>query len=235
MHYEILYQPSYSVAKVGLEPGESIIAESGAMVSMSPTISLDSHMAGGGVFGAFKSALGGESLFRTTFTASSGGGEVILAPPSTGDVIGLQLEGRKVFVQGGSYLAADPALEVGIEGSPKAMFSGEGLFLITVNGTGLLLLSSFGAIHKVALGPGEEYIVDTSHIVAFDSTITYRIEKATGASQGVGGFIKGMVKSALSGEGLVCRYTGPGELHLQTRSLSSFVYMLRRLLPKSGD
>src|SRR6478735_296572 len=68
VRYEILYQPAFSLAVVSLERGEQIMAESGAMVSMSPTIKLEAKMSGGGVFGAIKSAVGGESLFRTTYT-----------------------------------------------------------------------------------------------------------------------------------------------------------------------
>ena len=57
MRHEILYQPSFSLAVVSLERGESIMAESGAMISMSPTIKLKAHMSGGGVFGASRAQL----------------------------------------------------------------------------------------------------------------------------------------------------------------------------------
>ncbi len=234
MDYEILYQPSYSLARVQLGEGEAITAESGAMVSMSPTIHLEAKMAGGGLMGAVKSAIGGESLFRTTFTAQSGAGEVLLAPATTGDIMGLQMAGQSLFVQPGSYLAGATGLNIGIQGSPRAMLSGEGLFLLTVSGAGLLLLSSFGAIHKVTLGPGEEYIIDSGHMVAFDSNISYTVEKASGRSQGLGGFLKGVVTSALTGEGLVCRYRGPGDIYLQTRSFQSFIRMLVPFLPEKS-
>lgn len=234
MDYEILYQPSYSLARVQLGEGEAITAESGAMVSMSPTIHLEAKMAGGGLMGAVKSAIGGESLFRTTFTAQSGAGEVLLAPATTGDIIGMQMAGQSLFVQPGSYLAGATGLNIGIQGSPRAMLSGEGLFLLTVSGAGLLLLSSFGAIHKVTLAPGEEYIIDSGHMVAFDSNISYTVEKASGHSQGLGGFLKGVVTSALTGEGLVCRYRGPGDIYLQTRSFQSFIRMLVPFLPEKN-
>ncbi len=90
MRYEIKYQPSFSLASVYLERGEQVMAESGAMVSMSPTIKLDGCAGRGGMFGAMKSAVGGESLFRTTFTADSGPGEVTLAPTSLGDIIAVE-------------------------------------------------------------------------------------------------------------------------------------------------
>jgi uncharacterized protein (TIGR00266 family) len=235
LRYEILYQPSFSLAVVSLERGEQIMAESGAMVSMSPTIRLEAAMSGGGFFGAVKSAIGGESLFRTTFTAETGPGEVTLAPGTLGDLMAVELDNSGFYVQPGSYLAGDPGLAISVQGSMRGMISGEGLFLLTVQGSGLLLLSSFGAIHAKELAPGEEYIVDTGHIVAFEGSVQYRIEKATGRSQGVGGFLKGMVQSALSGEGLVCRYRGPGTIYLQTRQLPGFARQLLPFLPKPSS
>lgn len=234
MKYEIMYDQSFALAVVNLEPGESIMAESGAMVSMSPTIRLDAQMSGGGMMGALKSSMGGESLYRTTFTADSGPGEVTLAPSTLGDIMAVELNWQAFFVQPGSYLAGDANLSIDIRGSARGMLSGEGLFLLTVQGSGVLLLSSFGAIHTKELGPGEEYIVDTGHIVAFEDTVQWRIEKATGASQGLGGFLKGLVKSALTGEGFVCRYTGPGKIYIQSRQLRGFAHDLLPFLPKSS-
>src|SRR3954467_15220980 len=93
VRHQILYQPSFSLAVVSLERGEQIMTESGAMVSMSPTIRLEAAMSGGGFFGARKSACGGESRFRTTFTAEGGPGEITLAPATLGDIMSLELSG----------------------------------------------------------------------------------------------------------------------------------------------
>ena len=235
MNYQILYQPSFSLAVVSLERNEQVMAESGAMVSMSPTIRMEARMSSGGPLGAIKSAVGGESMFRTTYTAESGPGEVTFAPSALGDIMATEMKGAKLFVQPGSYLAGDPRLTIGIQGSMRGMLSGEGLFLLTVQGSGLLLLSSFGAIHSKTLASGEEYIVDTGHIVAFEESVAYRLEKAAGRTQGFGGFLKGMVQSALSGEGLVCRYRGPGRIYIQTRQLPGFARQLLPFLPRSSS
>ena len=235
MRYEILYQPAFSLAVIHLERGEQIMAESGAMVSMSATIKLEAKMSGGGVLGAIKSAVGGESMFRTTFTAESGPGEVTFSPAALGDILAVELTGNRFFVQPGSYLAGHPALNIGVQGTMLGMLSGEGLLLLTVQGSGPVLLSSFGAIHSKLLGPGEEYIVDTGHIVAFEESVSYQLEKASGRSQGIGGFLKGMVQSALSGEGFVCRYRGPGRIYIQTRQLPGFAHQLIPFLPKASN
>ena len=52
MHYKIMYQPSYSLPELQLEPSESILAESDAMVSMTPNVTMNTG-AKGGLFGAF--------------------------------------------------------------------------------------------------------------------------------------------------------------------------------------
>lgn len=235
MKHQILYQPSYSLAVVSMDAGEQLMAESGAMVSMSPTIKLKAQMAGGGLLGAVKSAVGGESVFRTTYTAEGGAGEITLAPATVGDILAVDMRGTKFFVQPGSYLAGHAGLTINTQGSFRGMLSGEGLFLLTIEGSGLLLISSFGAIHTKELAAGEEYLVDTGHIVAFEHTVTYGIEKAAGKTQGVGGFLKGMVQSAMSGEGFVCRYKGPGRVYLQTRQLAGFATQLIPFLPKPSS
>src|ERR1041384_4845046 len=73
--YEILHQPSYSLAVVQLQAEQSILAEAGAMVSMSANVELQAQMKGG-LMGALKRAVGGESAFVSTFTARGGPGEV---------------------------------------------------------------------------------------------------------------------------------------------------------------
>src|SRR5262247_4041700 len=109
MRHQILYQPSYSLAVLQLEQGEQVMAESGAMVSMSPTIKIEAKMSGGGLFGALKSAVGGESIFRTTYVAESGPGEVTFAPSTVGDIMPVTMQSSRFFVQPGSYLAGDPS------------------------------------------------------------------------------------------------------------------------------
>ena len=84
-NYQVLHQPSFSLAVLQLGAEQSIQAESGAMVSMSANVELQSQMKGG-LFGAIKRAAGGESAFISTFTARGGPGEVTLAPGAPGDV-----------------------------------------------------------------------------------------------------------------------------------------------------
>lgn len=220
MKYDVKYGPSYALGIISLEAGEKLQAETGAMVSMSDTIKIDTNMKGGLLSGLKRSVLGGESFFINTFTAEQAG-EVTVAPALPGDVLGLDLTGETLLVQSGSFLAATPDVNIDTKwGGGKTFFSREGLFLLKCTGAGTILLSSYGAIHLVELDAGQKYTVDTGHMVAFDESVRYEVGRA------------GSWKSTLlGGEGLVVKLTGPGRFYLQTRNPQSFLEWLIPKLP----
>ena len=223
--YEVLHQPAFALAVVRLQAEQSILAEAGAMVSMSANVELQSQMKGG-LMGALKRAVGGESAFVSTFTARGGPGEVTLAPGSPGDIAAIEMSNQQFYVQSSSYLAGDAGLVVDTRwGGAKSFFGGEGLFVLQVSGTGLLLLSSFGAIHRKRLAAGEQYVVDTGHLVAWEGTTQYTLRKAAA------GFFRSMV----SGEGVVAEFTGPGEILIQTRNLAAFAGLMKPFFPSQGS
>ncbi len=221
MEHEVLYRPSYSLLRVGLQQGESIAAEAGAMVSMSSGIEMETK-ARGGVFGALKrKVLGGESFFVNTFRASRPG-EVTFAPTLPGDIQAMELSGGTIYAQSGAYIACSPEIEVNTKwGGAKTFFSREGLFLLKLTGTGAVFLSSYGAVHPVDLESGQEYIVDTGHMVAFEETVGYHVQR-----------VGGLKSTFFSGEGLVCRLTGPGKILIQTRSTDAFLAWLIPQIPR---
>ncbi len=220
MRYELLYQPSFSVARVLLEPGQAIRAESGAMVSMSPSVTMESKS--GGLGKMFGRLLTGESLFQTTFTATGGPGEVILAPAAPGDIAAVDVSAHPMMVTSGCFLACDPQIDLQTVASGRGFFSGEGLFLMRAYGAGTMLVASFGAIHTLQLQPGQPYIVDSGHLVAFSEGMGYQLRKAA----------KSLLGTVTSGEGIVVELTGPGIVHIQTRTPSGFAAWLGGLLPR---
>ena len=219
MQVEILYRPSYAVARVMLAPNEQIRAEAGAMVSMSAGVTVETGIRGGVLKSLARSLLGGESFFTNTFHAPERGGEILLAPALTGDVFTTRLSGETILVQSGSYLASEDGIEVdaGWSGA-RTFFAGEGLFMLRCSGSGQLVLSSYGAIHEVNLQAGEVYTVDTGHLVAFSERMNFQVRA-----------IGGLRSTILGGDGLVVDLTGPGKVLLQTRSEGAF---LSWLLPK---
>lgn len=220
MPYEIKSSPDFAMIDYQLADGESVIAESGAMVSMSANVKIKTE-ARGGVFAAAKrKLLGGESIFQNTFTAEGGPGRVMLAPGSPGDIIPFELEAeRSLMIQSSAYVAATPDVKLDTKwGGAKGFFSGVGMFLLKATGPGTVFVASYGAIYPKRCDG--EYIVDTDHIVAFQDTVEYRISK-------VGG-----IKSLFfGGEGLVARFSGQGMIYAQTRSPTSLAGFLHPYRP----
>jgi len=224
MEHEVLYRPSYSLVRIKLQRGEAISAEAGAMVSMSSGIEIKTA-AKGGVFGALKrSVLGGESFFMNTFVANEPG-EVTFAPTLPGDIYAAELSGQTMYAQSGAYIASSPEIQIDTKwGGAKTFFSREGLFLLKLSGTGRVFLSSYGAIHEIDLAPGQKYVVDTGHMVAFDQSVRYGVKR-----------VGGLKSTLFSGEGLVCELTGPGKIMIQSRSADAFLAWLIPQIPKRGD
>ena len=93
--------------------------------------------------------------------------------------------------------------------------------MLKCEGNGTLFVSSYGAVHRVDLEPGEKYTVDNGHMVAFGESIQYSIGK-----------VGGWKTTILGGEGLVCKLEGPGTFYMQTRSEEDHIQWLMERLPR---
>jgi len=222
MKVEIQYRPSYALAVVSLDPQETLQAEAGAMVSMSPGLAMETGTKGG-IMGALKrSVLGGESFFMNTYRAPANGGQIALAPALPGDMAVIELTNEPLMVQSGSYVASSAGLTIDTKWSgAKTFFAREGLIMLRCSGTGTLVLSSYGAIHEMPLAEGQTHTVDTGHLVAFTEGMGFQVKR-----------VGGMKSTLFSGEGLVVDLTGPGKVMMQTRSDDAFLSWLIPRLPK---
>jgi uncharacterized protein (TIGR00266 family) len=222
MKFEIKYKPSYSMLVVNLEAGEWITGEGGAMSYMTPTIDVRTRTREKSILGSLATALiGGQTLFVNDYIASRGAGEIALVAAPVGDITKLDLQpGAGYIIQKSSYLASSQQVDLDVrwEGFSKGIF-GQGLFMIKTSGQGDLFINTFGAIDKHTLQPGQELIVDNFHLVAFSDSCDYRVEK-----------IGGWKETILSGEGLVTRIRGPGEVYIQTKNIREFAEWMWSLI-----
>lgn len=219
MKHRILSRPSYSLLELELENSEEVLAESGAMVYMR-NVDISPEMKGGLLSGLKRSLLGGESFFVNRFV-SKGKGLLGLSPSYNGDIAHIKLLG-KLYAQSGAFLASSPDLKIDVKwGGAKTFFAGEGLFLLKLEGSGDLFLSSFGGIEEINVDGSLS--VDTGHIVAFEETLDFRIRKAGG-----------LKATIFSGEGLVAEFSGEGKVWIQTRSIAEYIGWLVSLLPKQS-
>ena len=218
MQINVLYRPSQTVAQVWLQPNESLLAESGAMMGMTTNVNMQTQS--GGFLKGLKRMFGGESFFRNTFTAQGGQGEVLLTTPLCGDMVVLDCGQQQWKMANQAFVASSGTVDVSTQASGKGFFSGAGLFILGTQGQGQCIVGSFGAIEPITVSG--EMILDTGHLVAWDANLSYDITKASQS---------GWIASWLSGEGLVCRFQGQGQVFVQTRNAAEYGQTIGALLP----
>lgn len=209
MRIDVQGRPAYAIAYVFLEYGESFVCEHGGMALMSEGISAKSTMNGGVAKAFLRNKLADESFFMTRYTAEAHGAWVAVTPRYPGDIAEVEVtHDAPLVAESGSLLGHEEGLEPDVKyAGIKSMMMQEGITAIRLKGQGKALLSSYGGFQHFDLGPGDSVVVDTGHLVAWSESCEINI-----------GLLGGAVTSMLSGEGLVARLTGPGEVYIQTRA-----------------
>ena len=235
--YEIIGD-DIQIVEVELDPGETVIAEAGAMNYMDDGISFEAKMGDGskpdsGLMGklmdAGKRALTGESIFMTHFTNSGQGKKrVSFAAPYPGKIMPINLSkvGGELICQKDAFLCAAMGTEVSIALNKKigaGFFGGEGFILQRLRGDGRAFIHAGGTIVKKTL-KNSLIRVDTGCLVAFTKGIKYDIAKA--------GNLKSMF---LGGEGLfLATLSGTGVVLLQSLPFSRMADRILRHAPSAG-
>lgn len=222
MQVDVSSRPAYALAYVKLARDESVYAESGSMVSMSSGIEAAATLSGGVVQSAVRRLIAQESLVMARYTARVTGAWVALAPKFPGDLAPIEISPTAaVIVQSGSFLAHSDGVEVGAAlGSLQSVALREGATVLAATGSGTLLIAAYGGLERFELRDGEQLVVDSGHLAAWSATLGLRV-----------GPLRGIVSSALTGEGLVGEFTGPGTVYVQTRAeqqLRSWLYPTRQ-------
>lgn len=226
MKASIIGNDSFQSLHVELSPGEHFFSEAGKMVRCSSGIDTEVTIQkkAGGLLGALKRLLSSDSFFYSRYTAQGQGPqEVVVAPTMMGNVRVLQLKGDETWItSGGSYLASGPEIssEAKWQGVGAGFLGGESLMYVHHRGVGFLAVEAFGTIHEIDVNGS--FVVDTGHLVAFESSLQFTIGKVGGS----------WIKSFFSGEGFVMNFTGQGKLLMQSHNGSSFGGVLGPLLPK---
>lgn len=225
--YEI-FGDDMQLVEIELDPGESVIAEAGAMNYMDACIEMETIFGDGSgaddgkglgakFLSAGKRALTGESLFMTVFQNAdpTKKAKIAFASPYPGKVIPVDLDtfNRTLICQKSAFLCAAKGVNVGIHLQKKigaGLFGGEGFIMQRLTGDGLVFLNAGGTIMKKTLGPGEKIKLDTGCLVAMSETVNYDVELQRNIKNGF-----------LGGEGLfLATLTGPGEVWMQSLPFS---------------
>lgn len=235
--YEILGN-SMQVVEIELDPGETVIAEAGAMTYMEDGINFETKMGDGSdadegmmgkLFDVGKRMIMGESLFTTHFSNSGGTKRrVAFAAPYPGDIIPVNMAGigEQLICQKDAFLCAALGTKLDIALNRKlgaGLFGGEGFILQRLEGDGMAFIQAGGTIIKKQLN-NETLRVDTGCLVAFTPGVEYDIERAGG--------LKSMV---FGGEGLfLATLRGTGTVWLQSLPFSRMADRILTAAPQGG-
>ena len=227
--------------EVELDPGESAVAEAGAMMFKDADIQMTTMFGDGSaasnsggflgkMLGAGKRLLTGESLFMTVFThQGQDKARVAFAAPYAGHILPMKLSdlGGKLICQKDAFLAAAKGVSIGIQFQKKIMtglFGGEGFIMQKLEGDGWVFVHAGGTIVEKDLKPGEVIHIDTGCVVAMMPTVDFDIERA--------GNIKSMI---FGGEGVFfARVTGPGKVWIQSLPFSRLAGRIWAAAPPMG-
>src|SRR5262245_20895503 len=221
-----IYGEELQFVEIELDPNETAVAESGAMMMMEDGIQMQTIFGDGsaqqstGFLGKLMSAgkrvLTGESLFMTAFTnVAQGKRKVSFAAPYTGKIIPMDLQelGGTIIAQKDAFLCAAKGVSVGIHFQRKlgtGIFGGEGFIMQKIEGDGFAFMHAGGYVIEKELKHGEVLKVDTGCVVAYTPNVDFDIE-----------FVRGVRNLVFGGEGLFfARLTGPGKVWIQSLPIS---------------
>ncbi|MFQ5876922.1 MAG: TIGR00266 family protein [Acidobacteriota bacterium] len=226
------------MVEVELDPGETVVAEAGAMNYMDEGISYEAVMGDGSkpgagimekLLGAGKRALVGESIFMTHFTnVAHGKRRVSFASPYPGKIVPLDMAklDHLIYCQKDAFLAAAKGTQVSIAFTRRlgaGFFGGEGFILQKLTGDGMVFVHAGGTIVERRL-QGEKLLIDTGCIVAFTSGLSYSIERA--------GSLKSMF---FGGEGFfLATMQGTGTVWMQSLPFSRLADRIIAHAPRLG-
>jgi uncharacterized protein (TIGR00266 family) len=230
---------SIQLVEVELDPGETVIAEAGAMMYMSEGISFETKMGDGsnpseGFFGKLlkmgSRVLTGESLFMTHFTHHGyGKGHVAFSAPYPGTIVPVdmsEMRDNTLIVQKDAFLCAALGTRMSIHFNQRlgaGLVGGEGFILQKIQGDGRAFIHAGGTVIERELN-NEEIRVDTGCVVGFEPTVQFDVQKAGG--------LKSMV---FGGEGLfLATLRGTGKVWLQSMPIRKLVQALAPFGRNSG-
>lgn len=231
MQYKIIGDTDCPLVEVTLNRGEVIKLERGSM-AYSSNVNIEGKMNSskkglGGLLGSIgRSLTSGESMFMTHATGLEANSFIGIAPSTPGVIRCLDVgAGKQYRLNTGAFLACDDTVEYVMKTQDlgKAFFGGTGgLFVMETSGQGQMLISAFGDVIELEVTPSRPLTVDNEHVVAWDSSLDYNIEIASG----VFGFT--------TGEGFVNKFHGSGKVYVQTRNIHNLAETLIPFLPKGN-
>lgn len=208
------FYPDGETVKVEIRAEETCQCESDAVVTASGNTGIDGKMSGGLLASMARKMLTGETFFLQTLTSIDGArATAVLAPKCPGNVVVIDDLPRAglVLVQG-AFLAAASTITVESQMQHNmfnSAFSGTGFFTLHLSGQGPVAFGGFGRVFTQTISSEETVMVDNGHLVGWTADASFTMELASSRS---------VMSSFTSGEGLMCKFRGPGTVYVQSRN-----------------
>ncbi len=214
--YQIRGNPDFGELTCKLDPGQTVYLESGAMSRMGNAVQLKTVIRGGIITALIRKFFAGESFFVGQYSSPRRRASVTASPKAPGTVLHRKIAAGESFnLAGEAYLASTENVKIRTRfHSLRAIFSSQGGFYMNCSGEGDIFFNGFGGVIEKRVDG--ELIIDTNHLVAWDSQLKFKI---TGSG--------GITGTLFSGEGLVMKFKGKGAVHVQTRSLGGMAGWLK--------
>ena len=221
------------VLEVRLDPGESVVAESGELGWVTDSIELQTSTAlagADGMWDAAKRSFGGGSFFMTEYSATTAPGVAVFPARLPGSIINVPLGPERSYtVQRGGFLAGTFGCELATAFHPgkigSGLFGGFGFVLQRLSGSGHAWIALGGELSEYELDAGETLRVHPGHVGLLDGTVTYELTT-----------VPGLKNKVFGGDGLfLMRLTGPGKVWLQSMNLADLAGALAPYLQQSDD
>lgn len=219
MQYNIIGEP-LPVVICNVEPGETLITESGSMSWMTPNMQMQTTT-NGGLGKAFGRMFTGESMFQNKYTAVGGAGQIAFASSFPGSIRALEIgPGMEYIVQKGSFLAGTTGVQLSVHLQKKlgaGIFGGEGFIMQKLSGQGIAFIEIDGHACEYELAQGQSMIVNTGYLAAMTGSCSIEV-KSTGNAK----------NALLGGEGFFNTVVhGPGKIILQSMPVYSLAHAIQ--------
>jgi uncharacterized protein (TIGR00266 family) len=222
------------ILEVRLDPGESVVAESGELGWITDGIELETASGfgdNGGVWEATKRSLGGGTFFMTRYSATTQPGTVTFPAKLPGTIFRVPLgPGREYLVHRHGFLAGTSGCLLSLAANVQLGAFGSGFLLQRLAGTGHAWIELCGELTQLELAAGESVRVHPGHVGLFDATVTQELTT-----------VPGIKNKLFGGDGIfLVRLTGPGKVVLQSMSLQTLgrslaPYVAANGAPPSGN
>jgi uncharacterized protein (TIGR00266 family) len=219
------------VLEIGLEPGDTIVAEPGEFSWMTENVNLrTTTMTAGakGFLGVLGRAFSGGGLFMTEYSAAAGNGLIAFAAKVPGQIMQVDVSpGHGYMIHRHGFLCATLGLELSM-GFQKSLgagiFGGNGFVLQRLAGACSAWVELGGEVVLYDLQPGESIQVHPGHIGMFQDSVNFDMR-----------FMRGITTALFGGDGLfIAHLTGPGKVWLQTLTLPNLAHALLPYIGKEG-